>query len=114
MPFIDLKTSAKIDESTEALLREKFGKIITLIPGKSESWLMLSFSDNLKMYFKGDDSADTAYIDVKIFGKAEKKAYDALTKEICRIYSEVLSIPGDRIYVKYEEADIWGWNGMNF
>lgn len=114
MPFIETKTTVNVTDEKREELKTLLGKAIELIPGKNESWLMLSFSDNLKMYFKGDDSADTAYIDVKIFGKAEKKAYDALTKEICRIYSEILSIPEDRIYVKYEEADLWGWNGMNF
>lgn len=114
MPFIDTKTTANVTDEKREALKTLLGKAIELIPGKSEKWLMLSFEDGVKMYFAGDDSADTAYIEVKIFGSAEDEYYEALTKEITKIFNEVLSIAPDRIYVKYEECYHWGWNGKNF
>ena len=33
---------------------------------------------------------------------------------VCGIYETELRIPKDRVYVKYEESDKWGWNGTNF
>ena len=56
MPFIDTKTTVKIDKETELRLKAEFAKAIELIPGKSERWLMLSFSDNERMWFVGDDA----------------------------------------------------------
>ncbi len=114
MPFINTVTTKKISEDTRKFLKTELGKIIEEIPGKSEAWLMLAFCDDVKMYFRGDDSADTAYIEVSIFGKASDDAYDRLTDRICRLYGETLGIPSDRIYVRYEESDHWGWNGANF
>lgn len=114
MPYINTTVTCKIPDGKREELKALLGEAIALIPGKSERFLMLSFSDGVKMYFGGDDSADTAFIEVKIFGTADKKDYDALTKRITEIYSSVLSIPGDRIYVKYEECFNWGWNGANF
>ena len=95
MPFIDTKTTVKITDEKRDAIKSLLGKAIELIPGKTEKWLMLSFEDGIKMYFNGDDSADTAYIEVKIFGK-------------------VLSLAPDKIYIKYEECFHWGWNGTNF
>ena len=114
MPFIDLKTSAKINESTEALLRSEFGKIITLIPGKSEAWLMLNFTDCERMAFRGNADADTAIVSVDLLGGASDKAYDDMTRAICNAVNQILGVPYDRIYVKYSEFEHWGFAGENF
>ena len=114
MPFISTVTTKTIDKETRELLKSELGKIIEDLPGKTERWLMLSFEDNIPMYFKGDDSSDTAYIEVKIFGSAPDSAYDKFTADICALYESKLGISSDRIYVKYEECERWGWNGSNF
>lgn len=111
MPYISTKTNVAI--KNETVLKEKLGKAISLIPGKSEAWLMLNFEDNCRLYFKGSDSP-AVFSEVKIFGKATDKDYDALTAEITKILSEELNVSPDRIYIKYEEVDHWGWNGGNF
>jgi phenylpyruvate tautomerase PptA (4-oxalocrotonate tautomerase family) len=113
MPFIDTKTTVKISKEKEILLKERFGEAISLIKGKTENWLMLNFSGDLNMYFAGSDGP-CAILEVKIFGKASAQEYDSLTAELCSIVTEVLGIDGTRIYVKYEEIDNWGYNGINF
>lgn len=114
MPFIHTLTTKKITDDVRKELKTEYGKIIAEIPGKSEKWLMLAFTDETKMYFHGDDSDDCAYIEVNIFGGASDDAYDRLTARICVLISDKLNVPADRIYVKYEEAEHWGWNGANF
>lgn len=114
MPYISTKTNVTISKEKETIIKEKLGKAIELIPGKSESWLMCSFDGEQSLYFKGDGSSNIAFIEVKIFGKSTKEAYAALTEKITEIVSEELSISSDQIYVKYEEVSVWGWNGVNF
>lgn len=104
----------KISKEEEEIVKAKLGKAIELIPGKSETWLMLGFEEECHLYFKGEASSKIAFVEVKIFGKASKGDYDKLTGAICDIYNEVLGIPMDKIYVKYEEVSNWGWNGSNF
>ena len=114
MPYIDAKTNLKItNEQKEALIRE-FGKAIEKIPGKSEEWLMLNFEGGCQMAFRGDGNTPCAMVDVYIFGKTTKSAYDALTEKLCSVISNVLSVASDRIYVKYTENDRWGYDGFNF
>ncbi len=113
MPFINTRTSAEISKEQEIQLKEKMGKAISLI-GKSESWLMLNFEDNCRLYFKGDSSKDMAILEVALFGKATDSQYDALTEELTNNISSVLNIDPSCIYVKYEEVDHWGYNGFNF
>jgi len=114
MPFINSKVNVKILPEQETELKTKLGKAIELIPGKSESWLMLSFEDECKLYFKGENDCKIAYVEVKVFGAEDKAAFEKLTIAICEIFNGVLGIAPDKIYVKYEAVTNWGWNGMNF
>lgn len=114
MPFIDSKVSVAISEAQEKELKTRLGQAIALIPGKSESWLMTGFEDNYHLYFRGDSSQPTAFIEVKVFGQENPSAFEALTAEITKIFGDVLGIAADHIYIKYEAVTNWGWNGGNF
>lgn len=114
MPFINTKVSVPMSDSQRESVKSKLGKAITCIPGKSEQWLMVGFEDNYDLYFQGNQKAPTAFVEVKIYGSASASAYERLTASICQILNTELSIPENRIYVKYEEVDNWGWNGGNF
>ena len=30
------------------------------------------------------------------------------------IFDEVLDIPSDKIFITYDEVEVWGWNKVNF
>lgn len=113
MPYINAKTTVTINPEKREVIKKKFGQAIELVPGKSESWLMVSFDDNSTMYFKGSDENPLAYVEVKILGKASEDSYRKLTKAITEIIYEELLIKPECIYVKYEEVTTWGWNGIN-
>lgn len=113
MPYIETTVTCSVSGEKRKSIKERLGKAIVLIPGKTERFLMLAFNDNTKMYFSGTDEA-AAFVEVKIFGAAKKEEYDALTAEITKIYADELGISPSRLYVKYEECYHWGWNGENF
>ncbi len=114
MPYIRTTVSNTITDEKRENIKAKLGEAIALIPGKSEAWLMLAFEDNMKMYFKGDGTQDYAYLEISLFGSTSDAAYDRLTAAVSEIINEELGIARENIYVKYEEADHWGWNGVNF
>lgn len=114
MPFIGSKVSVKISKEKEEVIKTKLGKAIEIIPGKSETFLMIGFEDEYSLYFAGEKLEKGAFVEVKIFGKSSKDAYEKLTAAICSIYEEELGIPQNKTYVKYEEISDWGWNGKNF
>ncbi len=113
MPFIDVKTNKQVPKSDEITLKEQLGRAIAILPGKSETWLMLEIRDACRMYFHGSD-APCAMVQVQVFGKINPEACERLTAEVCRIMQDVLGIPADCTYVKYEEVSLWGWNSQNF
>ena len=114
MPYISVKTTAAVSGEKEKAIKEKLARAMEKNLGKGESWLMISFEDNMRVWFKGDNSAPAAMVEISIFGHASAGAYGAMTADVCGILSDELSVPGDRVYVKYAEYDKWGWNGSNF
>ncbi len=114
MPFIDSRVSVKTTPDQRKQLKEKLGAAIALIPGKSESWLMIDLADEQEMYFRGEGEEPTAYIAVNVYGNPDPDAFGRMTAELTKIYGEVLGIAPDRIYVKYAATRDWGWNGSNF
>ena len=113
MPFIHTRTNQTISQQAEKKLAKELGQAITVL-GKSESWLMLQFEDNCRLYFKGDSQKPLAFVNVKLYGSAGANAYEKLTEKITAMLKDTLSIPADGIYVEYEETEHWGWNGSNF
>lgn len=114
MPFIHTRVNRPISKEKEAALSKAFGEAIALIPGKSESWLMLQFEENCHLWFRGEKEMPLAFVKVQVFGAASAAAYDALTSRLCALLEEHLAIPQDHIYISYEENSHWGWNGSNF
>ncbi len=114
MPYINSKVNTIITKEQEVQIKEKLGQAISLIPGKSESWLMVGFEPETTLYFRGDGSEKIAFVEVSVFGKENPDAFSELTGAICNIYQEVLGISPDKVYVKYQAVSNWGWNGANF
>ncbi len=113
MPFINTKVSTEITRDNEVALKTAFGKAMSLI-GKPEAYLMLSFEDNCRLWFSGDNSLPCAFIDVSILHSAPRASYELLTEALCKSVEDILLIPSDRIYVKFEETENWGHNGYMF
>lgn len=113
MPFINTKYSQEITPEQEEQLKTELGKAVCII-GKTENWLMLGFEQNCSLYFNGVKSDKIAFVDISMYGGASDSSCNMMTKEICRIYGNVLGVPADKIYVKYTATNNWGWNGGNF
>ena len=114
MPYIGTRVTTKISPEKEKVIKEKLGKAIAILPGKSERWLMTEFTDDCRIWFGGDASAPSAFIEVKVFGGEDKAGFSKLTGEITKIINEALNIAPDRIYITYDAISNWGWNGNNF
>ena len=114
MPFIISRTNRSISREQEQQLKNRLGKAICLVPGKSEQYLMLGFEDNCRLWLRGDDSQPMAYVEAAIWGNEAHLGYDAFTAEVTRIFHDVLGIQPDCIYIRYSDIPDWGVAGHNF
>ncbi len=114
MPFINSKVTVALSKENKETLKTEYAKIIAEITGKPEQWLMVGFEDNCDLYFAGTNDKPAAYLEFKLLGTLTGEKAEKLTAAFCSLVEAELKIPSDRIYVKYEEVEKWGWNKVNF
>lgn len=114
MPFFDVRTNVEIDNARKESIKRALGKAVEDIPGKSERWLMVSFSDREdSLYFAGS-SDPCCIVQVSAYGNIPDRAYNPLTRDITEAIASDTDIPADRIYVSYFLTPHWGLGGENF
>ena len=113
MPYINLKTDKKISKEIEIALIKEFGKAITTFPGKTERYLMVNVEGERTMAFAGE-VGNCCIVSVDLLGSAADDVYEEMTAVVCDVVSKLISVPKERIYVKYSEYSTWGCNGVNF
>lgn len=114
MPYIQVNVSNALTKEKATKVKEELGRIIELIPGKSETFLMVQLLDDCELYFGGNQDGETAYVKVESFGSISDENCELLTQELCSMMTSELGIPENRIYITYEGITQWGWNGKNF
>ena len=113
MHFIISRVNIPISNEQEIVIKSKLGRAIELVPGKSEQYLLLGFEDNYHLYLKGDNSKPIAYITASIFGNEQHLGYDEFAREVTKIFNEVLNIPIENIYIKFDDISDWSVAGQN-
>ena len=114
MPDITGQTNSSFEKEKEVRLKSELAKILAeCVPGKTENWLMINFEYGCSMYFAGSD-APCMLVSIEIFGTQADHSFEMMTEKTCDLFSSVCGIPANRIYVKYDEVDRWGWDGKNF
>ena len=114
MPFITARVNVTITKEQELKIKSGLGKAIELVSGKSEEYLLLNIEDECHMYLRGDGDTPIAYIEAAIWGNEGHLGYDRFTAEVTQIFSEILDIPPDQVYIRYSDIPDWGVGGMNF
>ncbi|HAQ64031.1 MAG TPA: hypothetical protein DCR23_06175 [Ruminococcaceae bacterium] len=112
MPFIISRVNIPVSEEQEKKLKTRLGRAIELVPGKSEEYLLLGFKDNCRLWLRGNSNAPIAYIEASIFGNESHAGYDKFTLAVTQIFNEILHIPPENIYIKYDDIKAWGVQGM--
>lgn len=113
MPFIDSKITVAVDAAKKEELKAELGKLMATLH-KSESYLMVGIEDKYDLWLGGKKLEKGAYVSVSLYGNAPSKDFSTMTGQICDVYSKLLGIHGDAIYVTYHPVNDWGWNGSNF
>lgn len=114
MPFINLKTNVNVSKENSLELKTKFGELISILPGKSETWLMVQIDANQDMYFRGTNEP-LAILEVKVYGNSlDEEKTNKLTSALTEATHKILKVSSDRIYVSYFLTSTWGFAGENF
>ena len=112
MPFVIARVNVPVSREQETEIKSRLGKAIELVPGKNENYLLLGIEDNYHFYLRGDGEQKTAYIEASIFGNEDHVGFDAFAAETAAIFHQVLGIPTENIYIKFDDIQMWSVSGM--
>ena len=109
MPYINVSTSAKVDDKKKLL--EEISILISSLTNKSKRFVMAKLNDNCEIYF--DDETPSCFLEIKSIGSLNPSE---MAKPISNFVCEKIGIPIDKIYISFEDvpASLWAWNGRTF
>ena len=109
MPYINVATSAKVEDKRKIL--KEISILISSLTNKSTRFVMAKLDDDCDLYFEGNDPA--CFLEIKSIGSLNPSA---MAKPISNFVYEKMGIPIDRIYISFEDvpASMWSWNGKTF
>jgi len=109
MPYINVSTSAKIEDKKKLL--EEISILLSSLTNKSKKFVMAKLDDNSEMYFA--DESPCCFLEIKSIGSLNPSE---IAKPISNFVHEKIGIPIDKIYISFEDvpASLWAWNGRTF
>ena len=109
MPYINVSTSAKIDDKKKLL--EEISIFFSSLTNKSKRFVMAKLDDNSEMYF--EDESPCCFLEIKSIGSLNPSE---MAKPISDFVYKKMGIPIDKIYISFEDvpASFWAWNGRTF
>ena len=107
MPFIDVKASCPISPEQEVQLKSGLGRAISLIPGKSESSLMLRFTGDCRMWMGGGQDGPIVMADMAIYGHTTQEAFSAFGESAVALIKETLGAKA--VYLKLDQTTDWAF-----
>ena len=109
MPYINVSTSAKIEDKKKFLV--EISMLVSSLTNKSKRFVMAKLDDNLEMYF--DDESPCCFLEIKSIGSLKPSG---MAKPISNFVYEKIGIPIDKIYISFQDvpASMWAWNGRTF
>ena len=110
MPYISVTTSKELTGVERDAIRRELGFLISTIPGKMESVLMIDIMDGHDMYFAGTRRV-CAYLNVALYTAAPFEAKSEFAGAVCEMLEREAGIPVDDVYLTFSEYPNWCSHG---
>ena len=109
MPYINLSTSAKIEDKKKLL--EEIAIFLSSLTNKSKRFVMAKLDDDSDMYF--EEETPCCFLEIKSIVSLNPSE---MAKPISNFVYEKMGIPIDKIYIFFEDvpASMWAWNERTF
>ena len=110
MPYIAINTAQELSEAQKERIKAELGRLMSIIPTKTEAGLMIDFSGGRTLY-KGGEKIDGAFIDLRLFRKSDLEPKKLYTVEVFNLLTRELGIQKEHMYLNIGEYETWGSKG---
>jgi phenylpyruvate tautomerase len=116
MPLLNIFSSANaLDEPALSQTLRSLSKLLAAELGKPERYVMVGLAPRMAMSF-GGSREPACYAELKNVGTLTDEKVEQLSALLCDALGQALSLPKDRIYIEFTNADgaLWGFDGGTF
>ena len=110
MPYIAINAAQKLSDAQKEKIKTELGRLITIIPTKTEAGTLVDFSDS-RTFYKGGENVSGAFIDVRLFHKADYEPKKKFTEETFEMLSRELGLKKENMYLSITEYENFGAGG---
>ena len=110
MPYIAINTTQELSENQKEKIKTELGRLITIIPTKTEAGLLIDFSGSRTVY-KAGKKVQSAFIDLRLYHKSEYEPKKKFTEETFDLFARELGLEKENMYLTIMEFDNWGAAG---
>ena len=111
MPYIAVNVSEIISDAKKETIKAELGRLITIIPEKTEAVTMIDFSDSRTMYMAGK-KVQGVFIDVRLWHKADFEAKKQFSEKTFDMLEKELGLKKENMYLNITEFNEWGSRGI--
>ena len=114
MPLLKLETNVALPEDQKKSLLTALSKIVATTIGKPEVYVMVTMSNSAMQMAGVQGSA--AFVDIRSIGGLSHEVNRKLSKEICQLLKDSISVPPGRVYLNFTDVPgaNWGANSSTF
>lgn len=114
MPYLKIQSNHPIDATKAAEFIKSASRLVAEGLGKPERYVMVALEPPVPMVFAGSEDP-TVFIELKSIGLPASKT-PQLSESLCQLVNTELGVPGDRIYIEFQDAprNMWGWDSGTF
>jgi phenylpyruvate tautomerase PptA (4-oxalocrotonate tautomerase family) len=110
MPYIHTSISKKITKEQKVAVKEALGALISRIPDKSESVLMLRIDDGAPMYYQGKEQ-DCVFVGIHLYTAAPMQTKADFSSALAESIASITGIAPSNIFMTFTEYENWVSNG---
>ena len=112
MPLINLQVSGILTPDKKDAIVKELGQLISLMPGRSEKYLMVGIKGGYTHYLVGEKLEHAAFMDLRLLGRESEEGQEAFVVAAQAALSKMLDIPIGNIYTNILEMSHWGARGI--
>ena len=110
MPYISINTSLKLSVDQKEKIKAELGRLISIIPEKTEAGTIVDFSDDRTIY-KAGEKREIAFIELRIFRECDFEYKKKFTEETFSMLSRELGLKIENMSLNILVFNNWGTGG---
>lgn len=111
MPYVHMSIAKKLSDEQKEAIKASIGRLIEILPNKSEKVMMIRLDDDLQMYYRGVRE-NCAYVNVCLYLTSQDQKKGEFGSAFVESLSALAGIDICNIYLSFSEFGNWFSGGV--